>query len=79
LLQLSGAVVSTRMKTFSQTKLKTVNGKNPRKPRKAPLCEQYAELLRLRQEIELLSASGTESKKPLRTPEGELSVTNPQD
>jgi hypothetical protein len=78
-LRLSGAVVSTRMKTFSQRKLKTLNGTNPGKPRKAPLCEQYAELLRLREEIELLSASGTESKKPLRTSEGDPFGTNLQD
>jgi hypothetical protein len=79
LLQLSCAVVSTRMKTFSQTKLKTVNGKNLEKPRKAPLCEQYAELLRLREEIERLSASGTESKKPLPTSQSGSPGTSRQD
>ena len=78
-MRLSGAVVSTRMKTFSQTDLKTVNGKNPGKASKAPLWERYAELLRLREEVELLSASGTESRKPLRTSEGDPPKTSLQD
>jgi hypothetical protein len=77
-LRLSGAVVSTRMNTLRLTKPKAVIG-NRAKPRKATLCEQYAELLRLREEIKLLSASGVKSKKPLPTSEGDPPGKNLQD
>jgi hypothetical protein len=66
------------MKTFSQTKLKIVNGRTLGKLRKVSLCEQYMELLRLREEVELLPGSRFKSSKPLRTSESDPSATNPQ-
>jgi hypothetical protein len=67
------------MKKLSQTRLKTANGRMSGKLHSASLCERYAELLRLREEISRLSATGIKSEGRPPTTEGQSPETSLQD
>jgi hypothetical protein len=67
------------MKKLSQTRLKMANGRTSGKLHRASLCERYAEVLRLREEINRLSATGIKSEKVPPATEGQSAGASLQD